>query len=347
MKTAAPYRAAFLLVLLCAVFTYGLIRLFNIQFAAGSVYPEFSSLRTDPGGAKLLFDSLTLTPGLRVSRNFEPFENLDGEGATILLFGLTAEGFGANESPYIKTIEQLAGRGNRIVAAMDSSSRDHPERADELEKRWHVRFGVDSEKNHAHRLYFSEAADWQVLDRAGSKILAIQRTFEKGSVMLISESDAFSNESTVAMDSLSLVSLALGANSRVIFDEAHFGIAESGSVVALARRFRLTGMALGLAICAALFLWRNTSSFPPPLAVESTERLSGRTSLSGLVTLLQRHISPADLAATCWREWLIANRRDLPAERLRRAEAALRERSSQPVDAVREIDAILHAKGPL
>ena len=36
------------------------------------------------------------------------------------------------------------------------------------------------------------------------------------------------------------------------------------SVVGLARRFRLTGMTLGLALCMALFIWRNTSAFPPP-----------------------------------------------------------------------------------
>jgi len=346
-RAGRPVPPAFLFILLCALFTYGLIRLFSVQFAAGDVYPEYSSLRTDPGGAKLLFDSLTLTPGVMVSRNFAPLDAIEENAATIFLLALSPADFGAAEDPYLKTIEQLAGRGNRIVASMDSSLRGHPEQARELARRWHVRFGTDTEKSHAHRLYFSEARDWQALDRAGSKLLAIQRAFGKGSVVLISESQDFSNQSTAAMDRLALVSAALGSNSRVVFDEAHFGIAESGSVVALARRFRLTGMAVGLAICAALFLWKNASSFPPPAAVPRTERLAGRTSLSGLVTLLRRHVPPADLAATCWREWLTANRRELSAERSRRAEAILSEQGGRPLDAIREIQTIVHAKGPL
>jgi hypothetical protein len=139
----------------------------------------------------------------------------------------------------------------------------------------------------------------------------------------------------------------MGPSDRVIFDERHFGIAESGTVVGLARRFRLTGMAAGLALCAALFIWKNASSFPPPADKARAVSLSGRTSLSGLFTLLRRHIKPADLAATCWNEWLASNRKELSPARRARAEAILREHGRQPLEAVREIQTVLHAKGPL
>ena len=340
-------RAGFLVVFLAAVFTYGLIHLFTIQFAAGKVYPEFSTLRTDPAGAKLLFDSLARTPGLTVSRSYQPIAVLEEKGAAIFLLGLDPAQFANSEETYLKPIEQLAKRGNRVVAAMDGSAWEQPAHAAELEHRWHVRFGVDKKKDHVHHLYFAEATDWQVLDRAGAKLLAIQRTFGAGSVVLLSESRDFDNQATVAMDRLALVSTAIGPSTHLIFDEQHFGIAESGSVVGLARRFRLSGMAFGLAICAVLFLWKNASGFPPPTAAQRAERLAGRTSLSGLLTLLRRHIPPAELAATCWREWLAANRRQVPAERARRAESILQDQAARPLDAVREIQAILHAKGPL
>ena len=136
-------------------------------------------------------------------------------------------------------------------------------------------------------------------------------------------------------------------SSRVIFDEQHFGMAESGTVVGLARHFRLTGMALGLALCAALFIWKNAAGFPPAADAPRSATLSGRTSISGLYTLLRRHIKPADLAATCWNEWLTGNRRELSADRQARAEAILRDRGRQPLDAVREIQTVLHSKGPL
>ncbi|MEI9970969.1 MAG: hypothetical protein WDO73_02350 [Ignavibacteriota bacterium] len=105
----------------------------------------------------------------------------------------------------------------------------------------------------------------------------------------------------------------------MVFDEQHFGLGASGTVVGLARRYRLTGMAFGLALCAALFIWKNSASFPPPAAAVHREALAGRTSLSGLYTLLRRHIKPADLAATCWNEWLVGNGRNLSPERRARA----------------------------
>jgi len=342
-----PPRAGFLLILLAAVFTYVLIHLFSVRFATGDVYPEYSSLRADHDGAKLLYDSLSRTLGIVVSRNFQPLEYVDENSATIFLLALDPQEFGQSAEPYLKSMERVAGRGNRVVVAMKWSKYSHPERAQELESHWHVRFGVDPEEKHVHHLYFSEATGWRVLDRAGEKLLLIEKPFEKGSVVLVSESDDFANAATAALDRLATVSTAIGPNSRVVFDEEHFGIAESGSVVGLARRFRLTGMAIGLAICAALFIWKNASGFPPPSLAPAAERLAGRTSASGLLTLLRRHVPPGELAAVCWREWLAGNRSEVSPERIRRAEAALHNQPDRPLETVREIQTALHAKGPL
>jgi hypothetical protein len=337
-------RAGFAIVLLAAIFTYGLIRAFSIRFATGGVYPEYSSLRASPDGAKLLYDSLSRTPGVTVARNYSPLEYSDESNATLFLLGLNASLFAAAREPYVGTAERLASRGNRVVIALQWQGDKKPEHVEELDKRWHVKFGFDAGQKW---LYFADAPDWRVLDRAGAKILAIERDFQKGSVVLFAKSRDFSNKSVVKLDRLGPISAAIGTKSRVVFDEQHFGIAESGTVVGLARRFRLTGMALGLAVCAALFIWKNATSFPPPADVPRRETLSGRTSLSGLYTLLHRHIKPAGLAAACWNEWLAGNRRDLSPERQARAEAILRDRGRKPLDAVREIQTVLHAKGPL
>src|ERR1019366_4314473 len=159
-------------------------------------------------------------------------------------------------------------------------------------------------------LYFAEATGWQVVDQVAAKLLAEERAFGKGTAVLLSESAGSATQSAPAMDRLNAISAAIGSSNQVIFDEEHFGIAESGSVVGLARRFRLGGMCIGLAICAALFLWKSASAFPPPAPAAPVERLAGRTSLSGLLTLLHRHIPPRHLAAACWREWLSTHRRD-------------------------------------
>jgi len=336
-------RAGFLIVLLAAVFTYGLIRAFSIRFATGDVYPDYSSMKASPAGAKLLYDSLARTPSLTVSRNFSPLEYADENNAAYFFLAINANFFGGPE-PYIEPFERLANRGNRVVAALNWEGIDKPDHVDELEKRWHVKLGFDKDQKW---LYIAEAPDWRVLDRTGEKILAIERDFQKGKLVLFAESRDFSNQKVAQLDRLGRISAAIGDKTRVIFDEQHFGIGESGTVVGLARRFRLTGMAAGLALCAALFIWKNAASFPPPAAAPRRETLSGRTSLSGLYTLLRRHIKPADLAATCWNEWLVGNGRDVSPERRARAEAILGERGREPLAAVREIQTVLHAKGPL
>jgi hypothetical protein len=333
-------RAGFLIVLLAALFTYGLIRAFSIRFATGDVYPPYSSMRASPDGAKLLYESLSRTPGVTVSRNYFPLEYFEESNATIFLLAINVDQFASESESY----ERLAKRGSRVVAGLEWGwGNDKPQHIEDLEKRWHVKFGFEDPQI----AYFTQAADWRILERDGPRILAIERDFQKGSVVLFSESGDFSNSSTIKLDRLGLISAVIGPRSRVIFDEAHFGMAESGTVVGLARRYRLTGMALGLALCAALFIWKNAASFPPPAAAPRSETLSGRTSISGLYTLLRRHIKPADLAAACWNEWLTGNRRELSADRKARAEAILRDHGRQPLDAVREIQTVLHSKGPL
>jgi hypothetical protein len=320
--------------LLAVVFIAGVLALFGVEFAAGDVYPDYSSLRSDPAGSKLLYDSLARLPGVSISRNYLPLEGLNESGAAVLvLAGESSETF--------ESIEPLARRGNRVLVTLVG----HDEQTT-VPREWGVRVAVDTERKHAHRLYFAEAPGWSVLDRIGGKLLAIERDFGKGSIVLFAESEDFANQSVAASDRLELIATALGPYRRIVFDEQHLGIGESGSVVGLVRRYRLTGMALGLAVLAALFLWRSASAFPPPPSGVRTTAAVGRTSHSGLLTLLRRHIAPRDLLAACWREWLATNRRSVPADRLEQA-AALARSADRPLEAAREIQTLLFRKRTL
>jgi hypothetical protein len=334
-----------LTLLLAAAFLAGVIYLFDLQFAAGDVYPEYSSLRTDPSGARLIYDSLARLPGLSLGRNYIPLDGFQENHATVVMLGFKPADF-VDDSEMQLRLERLAKRGNRILVAMALPPGDKDVPIGKLYRNWDVKFAVDNERGHVHRLYFAAAKDWRVLDQIGDKMLAIERGFDKGSIVLLAESDDFSNAASVATDRLDLVTKALGAHTRIVFDESHFGIAESGSFVGLARRFRLTGMALGLALCAALFIWRSAAGFPPPEPDADTDRLAGRTSHAGLLTLLHRHIRHSDLAAACLREWLSANRRKTPAVCVEAAEAIVR-RQSDPVEAMREAQQVLDSKGAL
>jgi hypothetical protein len=173
--------------------------------------------------------------------------------------------------------------------------------------------------------------------------MAIERPAGKGSVVLFASSSDFANSTLADQEDadFALISTAIGPSAHVIFDEQHFGITQTGSVVGLVRRFRLTGMALGFAICAALFIWRNVTAFPPPDPVQQKTGAAGRTSRSGLLTLLRRHIPASELATVCWNEWFATNRRGVSAENAALAREIAR-READPVKALREIQPIVH-----
>ena len=87
--------------------------------------------------------------------------------------------------------------------------------------------------------------------------------------------------------------------------------------------------------------------FPPPRSAQTTVHYTGRTSFEGLVTLLQRHVRPQQLAAACWEQWLKANRHQISPDRFRQAAGIAAAGAQRPLDAVREMQMGLHAKGEL
>ena len=345
-----------LLALLAAAFAGGALYLFNGQFPGGDGYPAYSTLRSGPAGAKVIFESLSRLAGVTVARSYLPLERLPDRASTVIFLGVEPRGFVTQQNDETHALEEFAQRGNRLVFAMGEPSGREPARPAPLEKLWGLRFGLEFDKRGHGTLYFAEAKNWEILEGTGTRPVVIDRAFGKGSIVLVADSRLFSNENVAharmragsppAETQTALLTQIIGPHARIVFDESHFGILESGSVVALARRFRLHGMALGLAMVAILFIWKNVSSFPPAAAPRE-EKVFGRTSVAGLVTLLRRHIAPDRLASACWQEWLKSHARDIAPGRRAQAEAALRHRASSPTEALREIQTIVRAKGML
>lgn len=340
------WRSLVLALLLGAALVYGALYVFGLQFAAGTVYPEFSTLRTDPMGTQLLYDTLAALPGITVDRNYRALEFLPDGAATVFLIAIPAYKFGNDTEPYLRILEESARRGNRMVAALTIEPDGKLPKSAQLAEDWKVNLAID-DRSRRHSLYFEDSKNWTALYRAGPRLLVIERHFGKGSIVLFAASADFTNQATVETDRLRLVTIAIGPNSHIIFDEQHLGLADSGSVVALARRFHLMGLGFGLALCAALILWRNGVDFPPPVRAPADTRLAGRTSQAGLITLLRRYIPSRTLAAICWQEWLAANRGQIAAARLQKAEAIMTTAADRPVEALAEIQAVLHSKGEL
>ena len=117
-------------------FGAGVAHLFHLRFEAGDVYPPYSTLRSDPLGAKVFFAGLQGLPGLSVERSLRPTESLgvpamsrpgsDHGEARFTCFYLGAS---SDEWPYLfsaeaaRRLQDIARRGGRVVVTFLPSTR--------------------------------------------------------------------------------------------------------------------------------------------------------------------------------------------------------------------------------
>jgi hypothetical protein len=114
MKTAG--QRIFLVLTLLAVLA-ALGRFAFLRFQSGDAYPPYSTFRTDPVGAKALYESMKRVEPARVRRNVHPLENLKGKtDTTILLFGVDGNATPDEEAQ----VREMAHEGARIVIALDA-----------------------------------------------------------------------------------------------------------------------------------------------------------------------------------------------------------------------------------
>ena len=106
----------FLLVLCAVFFAAGLLRLFQLRFAVGDVYPAYSSLRSDPLGTMALCESLGRLPGCSVRRDFSASNQLpDGKGTTYLHLGGDVADWRWLPDDLANEIQSFLARGGRLA----------------------------------------------------------------------------------------------------------------------------------------------------------------------------------------------------------------------------------------
>ncbi|HTB82699.1 MAG TPA: DUF4350 domain-containing protein [Candidatus Sulfotelmatobacter sp.] len=99
-----------------AAFVFGILQLFEMRFAAGDVYPPYSSLRADPLGTMAFYESLGKLPGMSVSRDFSEANRLPEEPHTAYLH-LAADNYEWEYVPddLIHELKNFLARGGRLV----------------------------------------------------------------------------------------------------------------------------------------------------------------------------------------------------------------------------------------
>ncbi len=300
------------LFLLLAILLFGVWKLFELRFASGDIYPQYSSLRADPQGTRALFDSLAELPGFQVTRNFHPLDQLATGRQVVFYLGISPYAFEQGSEEEFQALENLASGGGRVIVGFRPvqpesapKNRDKYTGPTPLRLRWHIDFAylnkLDPFDRDSTSLVFVHADPaWH-----GTASL-LERRFGSGAIVLAAQPHPLSNQGLQKRRRTDLIAWMLGDNQRVVFDESHLGVIESGSVAGLARKYHLEPAFAALLALAGLFIWKNSASFLPTRETSGAEDpvLSpAKDAASGLANLLERNIPESDLIGTCVAQW--------------------------------------------
>jgi hypothetical protein len=158
---------------------------------------------------------------------------------------------------------------------------------------------------HSHLYFRIRDTEWDEVYAVEGRPVLVERDFGRGKIILSSDTYFASNEAMLKERHPDLLSWLVGENRHVLFDETHHGIIERPNLAALARKYNLHGLFAGFLFLAALFVWKNSTSFMPPVknGAEENIHVSSKDYLSGLVNLLRRNIQSGDIVDVCFHEW--------------------------------------------
>jgi len=109
-----------LLALLAAFLLAGTWHLMALRFRSGDVYPPYSSLRSDPLGCKVLYDTFDHISSLDVRRHYSDLGTIQTRpGDTVMILGLGADDLDSLG----EDLDQLAAGATRVVVSLQESGR--------------------------------------------------------------------------------------------------------------------------------------------------------------------------------------------------------------------------------
>lgn len=360
MKTRGPL---LLLLATAALLGIGVWRLFDLRFATGDVYPRGSTFRADAAGTRAYFESLGLVPRRTVSRSLLPLSTLRGGPATTVFLLAVDPGDAWLRPRDQAALKDLLANGTRLVIALDPPAISHRGRTNvpvlprtardglqtltsalelpalmpEVRTLAAIQFPTASRAEDAPASlpaqipwraagFDASSEGWSALYTHGDSPVVLEKRIGRGTVVLLAESELFSNDALRHQRQSALLAWLAGSSTHLVFDETHLGTRLDPGIMTLVRRYGLTGFLAAVIAVAGLSLWRGSSSLVPRLpdaAPENREVVTGRDATAGFIHMLKRSVAPHELPALCLAEW----RRTLPRNRpdLHRKAAALQD----------------------
>ena len=148
-----PVVAIFLFIAVALATAWGFATVLGQRFRSGEVYPQFSTFRSDPLGAKALYQALDGTAGLTCERNLRRLEKLEGAKNHTLFFLHVQAGNYFDRSFTSDFIQKYAAAGGRVVLTLDGQGQrilDNMERGRSQEAR--ERYEREAEERRKKRL---------------------------------------------------------------------------------------------------------------------------------------------------------------------------------------------------
>jgi hypothetical protein len=158
---------------------------------------------------------------------------------------------------------------------------------------------------HSALSFVPDANEWNVIYRCEGEPVCMERKYNRGSIVLASDSFFLSNEALRAERAPALLAWLLGAARIIVFDEESHNIRANPGLMHLARKYHLHGLGAGLLLLAFLFVWKNASPLVPAFAESGSDEgaVRGKRAEEGFVNLLRRSIPQREIVRVCVEEW--------------------------------------------
>ena len=102
--------------LLVAALVIGLIHLFLLRFQSGDIYPAYSSLRSDPLGTRIFYDSLAKFDDIDLQRNYRLLHSLKPKADTAFFYlGAQIPVYDSMPKKTSPDLDRLTQSGGRLV----------------------------------------------------------------------------------------------------------------------------------------------------------------------------------------------------------------------------------------
>ncbi|MBI2685154.1 MAG: hypothetical protein HYX27_02480 [Acidobacteria bacterium] len=255
------------------------------SIAQGDVYPEWSTMRSDPMGVKVLFLALQRMGGAVVERNYEPWQEMRSRRAEYVFMGV---------SPLmmqdVKALEKLVAEDGLALLALRPATAKAGSRTEKLGFLQFPKAGLELRSD-----------DWRCLSGERKECVLAERKTGKGRVWLLADGSVLRNGELHEKRNTDLLAQLFSNGLPVVFDESHLGVNETGGVGVLLKRYRLFP-AIGLMLAGALlFVWRNSTSLLPER--EPVSAAMAPQPAASLRTLLAQRVPRAKLLETLVGEW--------------------------------------------